>query len=153
MVVIASEEEDRGLIVNSIMESLSTREPASRTIDTVAGSKMVYLLPTSSPVLSLSLSTLSLPPSASLSLRPSHWIDHGGAAPTNLVKGRDLVRVGIDSGRALVLDSKLLGKLLKVSHFGSTCHSAKMNRTVIVCRNYLHYVNKYQSSHIPKLQC
>lgn len=35
-------------------------------------------------------------------------------APTNLVKGRDLVRVGIDSGRALVLDSKLLGKLLKV---------------------------------------
>ncbi|CAL9763667.1 unnamed protein product [Musa acuminata subsp. burmannicoides] len=70
-------------------------------------------------------------------------------APTNLVKGRDLVRVGIDSGRALVLDSKLLGKLLKVwnpivSHFGSTCHGAKMNRTVIVCRNYLHYVNKYQ---------
>ncbi|CAL9185737.1 unnamed protein product [Musa hybrid cultivar] len=70
-------------------------------------------------------------------------------APTNLVKGRDLVRVGIDSGRALVLDSKLLGKLLKVwnpivSHFGSTYHSAKMNRTVIVRRNYLHYVNKYQ---------
>ncbi|THU50444.1 hypothetical protein C4D60_Mb06t20290 [Musa balbisiana] len=70
-------------------------------------------------------------------------------APTNLVKVRGLVRVGIDSRRALVLDSKLLGKLLKiwnpiVLHFGSTCHSTKMNRTVIVCRNYLHYVNKYQ---------
>ncbi|KAJ8475725.1 hypothetical protein OPV22_019452 [Ensete ventricosum] len=61
----------------------------------------------------LPLSTLRLPPSASVPLRPSHWIDHGGAAPTNLVKVRDLVRVGIDSGRALVLDSKLLGRLLK----------------------------------------
>ncbi|URE10156.1 hypothetical protein MUK42_37340 [Musa troglodytarum] len=28
---------------------------------------------------------------------------------------RDLVRVGIDSGRALILDSKFLGKLSKVS--------------------------------------
>ncbi|KAI4980502.1 40S ribosomal protein S11-like [Hordeum vulgare subsp. vulgare] len=25
-----------------------------------------------------------------------------------------------------------------------TCHSAKMNRTIIVRRNYLHYVKKYQ---------
>ncbi|CAL9120526.1 unnamed protein product [Musa textilis] len=70
-------------------------------------------------------------------------------APTNLVKVRDLVRVGIDSGRALILDSKFLGKLSKIKnvhllHFGSTCHSANMNRTVIVHRNYLHYVKKHQ---------
>ncbi|CAD5167110.1 unnamed protein product [Musa acuminata subsp. malaccensis] len=25
-----------------------------------------------------------------------------------------------------------------------TCHSAKMNRTIIIRRNYLHYVKKYQ---------
>ena len=25
-----------------------------------------------------------------------------------------------------------------------TCHSAKMNRTIIVRRNYLHFVKKYQ---------
>ncbi|CAL9192028.1 unnamed protein product [Musa hybrid cultivar] len=70
-------------------------------------------------------------------------------APTNLVKGRDLVRVGIDSGRALVFCLlsyfvEFIFYILYVSHFGSTCHGAKMNRTVIVCRNYLHYVNKYQ---------
>lgn len=37
MVVIASEEENRGLIVHNIMESLFIREPASRTIDVFAG--------------------------------------------------------------------------------------------------------------------
>ncbi|RXI06961.1 hypothetical protein DVH24_026097 [Malus domestica] len=26
-----------------------------------------------------------------------------------------------------------------------TCHSAKMNKTIIVRRNYLHYIKKYQS--------
>ncbi|KAK8915920.1 40S ribosomal protein S11 [Platanthera zijinensis] len=31
------------------------------------------------------------------------------------------------------------GRLLK-----GTCHSAKMNRTIIVRRNYAHYVKKYQ---------
>ncbi|OAY83222.1 40S ribosomal protein S11 [Ananas comosus] len=28
-----------------------------------------------------------------------------------------------------------------------TCHSAKMNRTIIVRRNYLHYVKKYEKRH------
>ncbi|KAG2651902.1 hypothetical protein PVAP13_1NG527119 [Panicum virgatum] len=37
-----------------------------------------------------------------------------------------------------------------------TCHSAKMNRTIIVRRNYLHFVKKYQRyekrhSNIPSL--
>ncbi|KAJ4763468.1 hypothetical protein LUZ62_073843 [Rhynchospora pubera] len=36
-----------------------------------------------------------------------------------------------------------------------TCHSAKMNRTIIVRRNYLHFVKKYQRSilqEIPKYE-
>ncbi|URE17307.1 hypothetical protein MUK42_12298 [Musa troglodytarum] len=32
-----------------------------------------------------------------------------------------------------------------------TCHSAKMNRTIIVRRNYLHYVKKYQRHVVPFL--
>ncbi|KAI5418135.1 30S ribosomal protein S11 [Lathyrus oleraceus] len=69
-------------------------------------------------------------------------------------KGRGPVKVEIASGNLLVLDSRPPKKPSKCPFTGNvsirgriiagTCHSAKMNRTIIVRRNYLHFIKKYQ---------
>ncbi|GJS32218.1 retrotransposon ORF1 [Tanacetum coccineum] len=71
-----------------------------------------------------------------ITIKESEYLNH---SKDSLDAYRELLRTYIDKKCPFTGDVSIRGRIL-----AGTCHSAKMVRTIIVRRDYLHYVKKYQ---------